>query len=243
MLQRNLLFALTFSALAVNAQMSIAGKVSDITGAAISQAEVRAQLEGTEEPRYVARTNNTGHFELLGLQAGSYKMTVMVAGFRVEVIHGIRVSLENPRREFDRIVLQVGSMCSRGCDDFESPDSGIVRIPRRCAFLMDTREVTCNLEIGEREPVEPPSNARSYLWFSSNPDGSLYLTPRNGALIAMNQRCEDAHYTDTPIRLDELTPGDRGCAKSPGGNFAELFFGQTVSRDAVMVKPVSIPSK
>jgi hypothetical protein len=112
-----------------------------------------------------------------------------------------------------------------------------VRIPRRCAFYIDKREVVCNLKIGEREPVDPPEDANSNLWFSSNAAGDLYLTPRNGALAALAQPCETAVYSGTPIRLDELAPGMRICMQSAKQKYSELLFIRIVARGAIEVKP------
>jgi hypothetical protein len=218
--------------------MSISGKVSDLTGTPISKAEVRAEMEGTQDPRYATRTSATGQFELSGLESGSYTITVTSLGFDRGIVHRTQVSLDHPRAQLNNIVLQVGSMCSGGCVGFESPESGsgILRIPRRCAFYLDTGEVTCILRIGEREPVEPPQNASSYLWISSNAAGDLDLTPRNGAVIAQSQQCETTSYNDKPVRLDDLNLGDRICAQSAEGNRSELIFVRTVARGIVEVR-------
>jgi hypothetical protein len=196
-------------------------------------------MEGTQELHYSVRADVSGRFELFGLEPGAYTITVTSPGFRTEVIHVKDVSPDHPGEELNSIVLEVGSVCSGECDSVEPAerDAGIVKIPRKCAFYMEKREVVCNLKIGEREPVEPPQDAGSYLWFNSNAAGDLYLTPRNGALVALTQPCETAAYSGNPIRLDQLAPDIRICMQSIEQNYSELLFMRLVARGAIEVKP------
>lgn len=236
---RYLLFAVVLTALAANAQLSVSGRVLDPTGAAVANAQVQAQIEGMQEPHYTVHADVSGRFELFGLEPGAYTITVTSPGWRTEVIHVKDVSPDHPREELNSIVLQVGSMCSGGCDSVEPAerDTGIVKIPRKCAFYIDKREIVCNLKIGEREPVEPPQDADSNLWFSSNAAGDLYLMPRNGALVALTQPCETATYSGNPIRLDQLAPGIRIYMQSGEKKYSELLFMRLVARGAIEVKP------
>jgi hypothetical protein len=236
---RYLLFVVMLPAFAADAQLSISGRVLDPAGAALATATIQAEMEGAQEPHYSVRSNASGRFELFGLEPGAYRITVTSLGFRTEVIHAKAVSADHPREELSTIMLQVGNVCSGGCDPVvpAERDIGSVKIPRRCAFYIDTREVVCNLKIGEREPIEPPHDADSNLWFSSNAAGDLYLTPRNGALVALTQPCESAVYSGNPIRLDDLTPGIRICMRSAERNYSELLFVRLVARAAIEVKP------
>ena len=62
---------------------SVAGIVSDPTGAAVPGATVQVQSAATGEKTSVV-TNDRGEYVVPALAAGSYKLTVSKAGFKTE---------------------------------------------------------------------------------------------------------------------------------------------------------------
>jgi hypothetical protein len=84
-------FALV-SSLFAQASGRLSGSVSDASGAAIAGATVELFLAGGANAVSKASTNAEGVFEIAGLSAGTYDVSISSAGFRTEIIRRIDLS-------------------------------------------------------------------------------------------------------------------------------------------------------
>ena len=83
---------------------------------------------------------------------------------------------------------------------------------------MDIRKVTCQLELGHIEPVEPPDSAGPSLLFKTS-GAQANLISRNGVQIALDQPCQSAVYSEQPVVIDSPSLTTTVCLRSPAGNF------------------------
>lgn len=84
-------FALV-SSLFAQASGRLSGSVSDASGAGIPGATVELFLAGGANAVSKASTNAEGSFEIAGLSAGTYDVSISSAGFRTEIIRRIELS-------------------------------------------------------------------------------------------------------------------------------------------------------
>jgi hypothetical protein len=85
---------------------TIEGTVTDKQGLAVSGAEIHVEGSTAGASRSVA-TDANGAYQIPGLPAGTYKLTVTRDGFRTESVNDLEVTL-NRTLKFD-VQLQVGS--------------------------------------------------------------------------------------------------------------------------------------
>jgi hypothetical protein len=88
-------------------EVSIAGTVSDSTGAAIPGATVRIRNLNTGQ-EFVAATNSAGGYSLGGLASGTYQVQIDQAGFKSYQINGVRVAPNQTAH--NRVTLEVGQI-------------------------------------------------------------------------------------------------------------------------------------
>jgi Carboxypeptidase regulatory-like domain/TonB-dependent Receptor Plug Domain len=86
---------------------ALAGVVSDSTGAALPDVQIRVTNEATGDSR-LAVSHANGSYVVPFLQPGSYRIEASKAGFRVSLLKGIRVSLAET--ETLNIGMQVGAV-------------------------------------------------------------------------------------------------------------------------------------
>jgi hypothetical protein len=100
------LFALVFAAFAQSDRGTITGTVSDPAGAVVASAPIQARNVETGVT-YEGATSTTGNFTLVQLPAGTYELSVTVAGFKKYVRAGLQVQVAQTLRV--DIPLEVGS--------------------------------------------------------------------------------------------------------------------------------------
>jgi len=89
---------------------TIEGTVTDKQGLAVSGAEVRVEGSTAAITRSVT-SNNYGTYQLPGLPAGVYKLTVTSSGFKTRIFEGLELTL-NRTMSFD-VKLEVGQVQER----------------------------------------------------------------------------------------------------------------------------------
>jgi Carboxypeptidase regulatory-like domain/TonB dependent receptor len=70
----------------------IAGTIKDLTGAVVASAEVTAASKSTAEQRQ-ATSDNFGRYVLALLPPGAYRVSILAAGFKIQVFEEITVSI------------------------------------------------------------------------------------------------------------------------------------------------------
>jgi hypothetical protein len=88
-----ILLLLVLAALPLSAQVAgrVTGTVLDSTGAAIPEATVTLQLNGTNTGAYTAKTTPTGDFTLPTVNPGEYDLIVEASGFLKSVLKAVKV--------------------------------------------------------------------------------------------------------------------------------------------------------
>ena len=92
---------------------TVAGTVTDPSGAAVADATVTLTDKATNNPR-VASTNENGRFILVDVPAGTYDFTVSKQGFRISKLTGQTVSVGSA------LTLNVDSRSWFGCGERRS---------------------------------------------------------------------------------------------------------------------------
>ena len=112
------IFLLASAAFAQTDRGTITGTVTDPAGAVIPNAPIEAKNVGTDAV-YSAATSGTGNYTVAQLPAGTYELTVTVAGFKKYVRTGIVVEVAG----IDRIdpKLEVGATTDSVVVNAESP--------------------------------------------------------------------------------------------------------------------------
>ncbi len=91
----------------VSATSSLSGSVIDPSGALVPGADVIVKNEGTGE-EYKTMTSDNGTFRVPSLVAGTYKVTVQMAGFKTAEVPGV-VILAATAAAIKPIKLEIGS--------------------------------------------------------------------------------------------------------------------------------------
>ena len=151
---------------------TIEGTVTDKQGLAVSGAEVRVEGSTAAATRSVA-TDANGAYQIPGLPAGTYKLTVTRDGFRAESFNDLEVTL-NRTLNFD-VQLQVGTTQERVEISAEIP-------------LLDTTSSSTGATIVPQEIENMPMNGRNYL-------DLLQLVPG----VAINRQADANSDNATPI--------------------------------------------
>ncbi len=122
------------------------GQVTDVSGAAIPAARVKATNVGTG-----VETNSTsdssGNYTFPDLAPATYTITVDAVGFKAEILNGTKLDVAQ-RARLD-VHLQVGSV------DTQVEVNG-------AAPLVDTSSASVGTVIGQRETVDLPLNVRRF---------------------------------------------------------------------------------
>ena len=99
-------FAVTATALfGQGGRSTILGTVTDQTGAPVPKVEVTVTNTGTQQKR-TATSTDRGDFEITALDVGFYDLQAELPGFRVVVVKGIQVEVDQRARA--DVQLQLG---------------------------------------------------------------------------------------------------------------------------------------
>lgn len=149
-----LLLSLNNAGFAQESRASIAGTMTDPTGAVVVAAKLHlANVETGVQ--FEAETNEVGQFRMIFLSPGRYKLTAEQTGFRTFVRDNIQLQVSQTAT-ID-IVLQLGSQSDVVTIDAEAP-------------LLEAEKADRGLVINNRNVVELPLNIR-------NPVMLMTLTP------------------------------------------------------------------
>src|ERR1700693_3680751 len=151
---------------------TIEGTVTDKQGLAVSGAELRVEGSTVAANRSV-ETDGKGAYQIPGLPAGVYKMTVTANGFNTRVFEALELTL-NRTLDFD-VKLEVGSTRERVEISAEIP-------------LLDTTSSSTGATIVPQEIENLPINGRNYL-------DLLQLVPG----VAINRQADANSDNATPI--------------------------------------------
>ncbi len=141
------LTALLLCPVAIFAQSSIQGVVTDPSGAAVPDASVVAALEGTGATRAVT-TGTDGRYRIPGLPIGAYTIACDKAGFQKVEIRDVSLSLNQTLEQPIQLKL---SRAGTSIDVHEQPEA------------LNTTSPTAGVGIGGEVLEETPSQNRSYL--------------------------------------------------------------------------------
>ncbi|MGB0108750.1 MAG: TonB-dependent receptor, partial [Terriglobales bacterium] len=139
-----LLFALSTTLQAQLTEGSIAGAVTDVSGAAVSGASVKItnlQTGAVDQ----TKTDNIGYYRVLHLQIGAYQIRVEAQGFKASVLENIPVNVNTTTRADAK--LQVG-----GAQETVEVSGG--------AALIQTEEARLSNTITHQEVDNLPLNGR-----------------------------------------------------------------------------------
>ena len=157
----------------------IAGRVTDLTGAVIADADVTVIQESTHITR-AARTDGSGHYVLLELPVGSYRVQFDAPGFKRAVLDHVTLQL-NQVLTLDR-TLAVGAANEVVLVTAESP-------------LVDTSTTQLGALVDERAVVQLPLDARdTYQLLQLQPgvqsqlgsNGSLFYGSDRAGVVSVN---------------------------------------------------------
>ena len=106
--------------------LSLAGTVSDVTGAVIPGATVSATAS-TRKLTRTATSDVNGHFVIEGLTPGAYSVKTQARGFQQQLTQGVSVSSAQPN--VADIVLSVGAAVQTVTVEAESTAQDVLRSP------------------------------------------------------------------------------------------------------------------
>ena len=151
---------------------TIEGTVTDRQGLAVSGAEVRAEGSTAALTRSVV-TDGNGAYQIPGLPAGVYQLTVMHDGFSTRIFEGVELTL-NRTLSFD-VKLEVGKVQERVEVSAEIP-------------LLDITSSSTGATIVPLEIENMPLNGRNYL-------DLLQLVPG----VTINRQADASTDNATPV--------------------------------------------
>ena len=140
-------FAMTSFALAQTDTRVIRGTVQDVTGAVLSDVDVRF-VEEARNQAWEQTTNDTGLFEFPALPFGKYRVEIEHHGFKREVIEN--VALQVAQTESLKVTLQVGSVS----------DSIVVEAS---GGLLEASDASLSQVVDDRWLLGLPLNGRNFM--------------------------------------------------------------------------------
>jgi Carboxypeptidase regulatory-like domain len=147
----------TGSALAQRTTASVAGSVTDESGAKVPGADVVARNLATAVERSVT-SNDLGYYVLTALPAGRYSLTVRKTGFQSQVLPDIL--LEVDQNATVNLSLKIGELS-------ETVNVSVETV------AIDTRTATLNTVINQQQIAELPLNGRNILQLMQLTPGTL----------------------------------------------------------------------
>lgn len=207
-----------FRAPTISAQTTgtIAGKVSDPSGAVLSGAKVAAKHVETGMTRNGA-TGPDGHFLLAGLPVGNYEVRAEYAGFRPMVHSGIRLTINDTVAvdfvlqigELDQVVVVTGSV------------SGVNTHSHELSYL-----------VSERAIRDLPLNGRNYTDLALLQPGVVAFPHRDGGSVVAHGLGTSINGQDprSNVYLLDGTP-QNDFTNGPAGSAASTVLGVETIRE------------
>ncbi|HUQ92814.1 MAG TPA: carboxypeptidase-like regulatory domain-containing protein [Bryobacteraceae bacterium] len=145
---------------------TITGTVTDSTGAVIPNAAVEVTNEGTNVSRTVT-TGSSGNYEVANLNAGNYRITAKIGGFKTFIVRGVDVAaLRTVRVDVRMEVGEVGTEVTvQGSAPVIETDSSSIASVRTTKDLND-------LPLNIRSTVSGTGDSGLYRY--------VFLTPTGG---------------------------------------------------------------
>jgi hypothetical protein len=159
-----LALAALFSA-GLHAQVStstIAGVVTDPSGAGIPGADITLTLTATGQSRQ-ASTSGAGEYVFPQLAPGNYEMTATSTGFQTSRVQGITLAIA--QREVLNVTLQVGAVAEE------------ITVTAAAAQLIDAETASLGQVVTQRTIVDLPLNGRNYLTLGALSPGVIPQIP------------------------------------------------------------------
>jgi Outer membrane receptor proteins, mostly Fe transport len=151
---------------------TIEGTVTDKQGLAVTGAEIRAEGSTAAASRTVV-TDASGAYQIAGLPAGVYKLTITRRGFGTRIFEGLELTL-NRTLNFD-VKLEVGEVQERVEVSADIP-------------LLDTNSSSTGATVVPQQIENMPINGRNYL-------DLLQLVPG----VAINRQADANSDNATPV--------------------------------------------
>ena len=193
---------LVFAAASAFAQSTatVAGTVTDPSGAVVAGAQVTVHSNGTGIDRSVP-TDGAGLYTIPALEPGDYRIQVTAQGFGNFVVQSLRLEVDQNTTINARLGL-----ASAG--ETVQVDSA--------ASLIDAQTITVGQVIGQRTVQQIPLNGRHFLDLTALVPGSV-VPPSNGSLttpsrglgansfITAGNREDSANFMINGVNLNDLT--------------------------------------
>ncbi len=154
---------LTTSAIAQVSTSTLAGQVTDESGAGVPNAKVTASIESIGLQREVT-TNEAGEYVIAQLPPGRYKVNVQASGFQTAVLEDVVLSIA--QRGAANITLRVGQV-SETMTVTERPP------------LTETETASLGQVIERKAIVDLPLNGRNYITLGSLSPGVIPQLPQS----------------------------------------------------------------
>jgi hypothetical protein len=233
---------------------AIRGKAVDPDGFSLRFPTVLLHEQSVER-RYETTGDAQGQFRLEKVEPGLYVVDISVQGFRDKTLLIVHVA---PGQRLDLGVLRLAiPRCSAPgviCDDFglsvyNDPihAQGAIKIPELCAVDIDEGKLVCNVGLDGRGADQPRPDLDSDFWVRIGASGEVYLTPRNGARLALNpptewskSGCISASYSSKEVQINGLPRGSRICIRTSRDRYAQIEFFDVVPSGAETVKAAFI---
>lgn len=104
---------LAVSSLAQASTASLAGRVTDLTGAGLSGVSVELRSERAQNLKYRGRSDSTGTYGFSGLPADEYTLKLSLAGFNSLTVKSVHIA-EGEQKSLPTLELTVGSVADCG---------------------------------------------------------------------------------------------------------------------------------
>ena len=173
---------------------TISGTVFDQTGAVLPGANVAVTNAGTGFMRETV-SSETGDYRLLGLQPGTYELSVQLSGFSRFVRSGLVLQVDqNPRID---VHLQVGSPTENVLVTAQTP-------------LLQSEQSSVGAVVDERKIVDLPLNGRNFVQLAfmmpgvNTGDRTDGLGPGGGISIAGARPEQNSFLLDGTINSDQF---------------------------------------
>ncbi len=167
------------------------GRISDIQGAVVPNAHVKATNVGTNITQE-AVTNGTGEFVITPVSAGQYRMTVSASGFQTISTSVIEVNVGQIVRE--DLTLSVGS------------SSTTIEVTTE-ASLINTDSATMGTVVSNQQLTDLPLNGRGFFQLAELTPGAALLPATGNSLairpeIVNGNTISGVHGSATSFLLD-----------------------------------------
>jgi hypothetical protein len=213
-----LLVCATASAQAELVRMS--GRVQDSSGADASNICVTLKMAGSPNTASAMLTNENGEFFFNGITPNTYDLSFRARGWasRSLAVGAVRENIVIPPTR-----LEIAPSTTDYDIDWlmRTRSFGTVEVHEGCSVDLDQGKATCPTKI---DGPSPRNNKADDLRLERQREG-LYLTPENGAVLALgktadlkgHRSCDSPRYSDSRIRIDNLSEGTPVCVRTNEG--------------------------